>query len=249
MRSKRGFTLIELLVVISIVALLIALLLPALSRARLEAHKLSDLNNLRQIMIGMQIYHTDNDGELVGHTPGRSLAQIGMLDAFELTIADTMSGLDYLHSPLDDKDPGSVAHWWPVWFGSRMNKSHHHPDVQPLVGTLIDEEVDYSYYYFAKFYTVDLRGGNYNLTTWKIDDVLYPSQLAAVVPLPTYYDQSISTSTVLSDATNLSFMDGHAEWVTGDRIDPENRANRFYDGQVPNLDWTIDGIKGRDLVN
>ncbi len=246
--TRRAFTLIELLVVISIIALLIALLLPALSQARHAARRTADLNNLRQIMMGMQIYHTDNNGNLVGPTPGRNVTYIGTLDAFELSMANNMSGLDYLHSPLDDKEPGSIAHWWPIWFGSRMNKSHHHPDVQQMVGSLIDAEVNYSYYYFAKFFVADLWKGDSSLMQWKIDDVLFPSQISAVVPLPSYYDQSISTATVNADATNLSFMDGHAEWVTGDRIDPFN-TRRNYTGQIPNLDWTVDGIRGRDLVN
>ncbi len=60
----RGFTLVELLVVISIIAILIALLLPALALARLAADNTVSTSNLRQIGIGMDEYANDYDSFL-----------------------------------------------------------------------------------------------------------------------------------------------------------------------------------------
>ena len=60
MNFKRAFTLIELLVVIAIISLLAALLLPALSHAKNQAGKVIDLNNLRQVMVSLHLYATDN---------------------------------------------------------------------------------------------------------------------------------------------------------------------------------------------
>jgi len=59
-----AFTLIELLVVIAIIAILAALLLPVLSKAKNSASKVTDLNNLKQIMLAVHLYSSD-DGDVL----------------------------------------------------------------------------------------------------------------------------------------------------------------------------------------
>jgi len=64
-RRQNGFTLIELLVVISIIALLMAVLMPALQRSREQGMRAVCLSNLKQLILAWQMYADNNDDRLV----------------------------------------------------------------------------------------------------------------------------------------------------------------------------------------
>jgi prepilin-type N-terminal cleavage/methylation domain-containing protein/prepilin-type processing-associated H-X9-DG protein len=64
MKNRKGFTLVELLVVIGIISILIAMLLPALNKAREAAKTVQCLSNIKQVMFGLTRYAQDNRGSL-----------------------------------------------------------------------------------------------------------------------------------------------------------------------------------------
>ena len=60
--ARRGFTLIELLVVIGIIAILAAMLVPALGRAKLKGYYINELNTAKQMMLAHRMYSDDHEG-------------------------------------------------------------------------------------------------------------------------------------------------------------------------------------------
>jgi prepilin-type N-terminal cleavage/methylation domain-containing protein/prepilin-type processing-associated H-X9-DG protein len=118
---RRAFTLVELLIVIGIIAILISILLPALSRARAQANTAACLSNLRQISIGLVEYSAQNHGCIIPsfNLPRRSGAATNYVAAAGEIMDGWAAILDrdgYVRSPATSTDsvfycPETVDHF------------------------------------------------------------------------------------------------------------------------------------------
>jgi prepilin-type N-terminal cleavage/methylation domain-containing protein len=233
-----GFTLIELLVVIAIIAILAAMLLPALARAKAKGQRTVCLNNLRQIGMFMQFYTDDSNDYFPAHRNQNQPDSVtaSLTNWWGTTIVTYGGGRSNLfHDPaVNGKrlDNGTAWQWnfdcHLVGYGYNGFFLGHHPygaDPSTVVGGIRFPVGDNFKRALIKVPADNLVVGDkepygnppmWSSSLWWVSSCMDPAVVAHSV-FPTY--EGVEPKRHLGQAV-ISFNDGHSEARKSENIDP-----------------------------
>ncbi|MCL5409085.1 MAG: prepilin-type N-terminal cleavage/methylation domain-containing protein [Candidatus Omnitrophica bacterium] len=239
--SKSGFTLIELLVVIAIIAILAAMLLPALTKAKQKANEAVDMNNIRQFETAFQMYEQDNHQNfpVAYGTYTNSLYPSSDNSNPKIYPAVGTGTIypDYLNNSKIFWSPGAINRGVP-------------PPTGPIIGN--GDQLgssDYQNEWYASYaFTFGLTLGNTLSVPVPIisDKGIYNT--GSLSQYPNLYQNLAYPSNVFNplagnfpDGINVGYIDGSAAWIPISHIVWANLNFTYYNNNPPNVACQSDG--------
>ncbi|MGH7941155.1 MAG: prepilin-type N-terminal cleavage/methylation domain-containing protein [Limisphaerales bacterium] len=255
-QDRGGFTLIELLVVIAIIAILAAILLPVLGKAKMQAWRVESGSNVRNLQIGANMYSNDNNGYLLPNAPffpvipgAKSWVDVSST-AYEESLTKNLEGntnmalyTDALLAPFLSNQLGvyrSPGDTMPSPNGQRVRSYSMNGQMGCAYLVLDDFNEDpgalqYSKESDLKFPITPSQGFVFcEESPYTINDGLL--QVAALTTKPGFPDVPAA---YLGGACAFSFADGHVEihrWFTKTLLTATGAFPNLYNGNQ-NVDW------------